>query len=162
LWLAFAVIAGFAYPQAKVLLERTDREAQLWKFGQILSDHDPTGTILLEPAGMIPYENRQLRAIDDVGLIDPWMAKRRALGAGWRTDAINRYHPQWLVVRMREYIFPGTWTIGPTCPYYGHKDSVLPDFVCIAAPGVIATSPGWAKAKMVSSNLLILMRMPGH
>ena len=154
--LALCLVTAFWSDQWHVLNERTEREAGLWRMGQTLADKNPTGTLLLEPAGMIPYENRQLRAIDDVGLLDRWMAQRRARGPGWRTDAIQRYHPDWLVMRMREYIMPGTWTIGPTCPYYGAEDSKL------AAPDVHSIGHGWAKTKMVSSNLLVLMRMPGH
>ena len=156
LWAALAVIAAFAYPQGKVLWARTQQEAQLWRTGQEFATHHPQGSILLEPAGMIPYLNPQLTVYDDVGLLDPWMAARRARGRGWRTDALEHYRPRWLIVRLREYIFPGTWQIGQA--YYGPGDSVLPDYGAVWAPGVTMVRPGIGKTKMVSSNLVILAR----
>ena len=56
---------------------------------------------------------------------------------------------------------PGTWSIGPTGAYYGTKDSMVDDYGVIYAPGVDRTGPTTGRTKMVSSNLVVLMRKPG-
>jgi hypothetical protein len=36
---------------------------------------------------------------DETGLVTPWIATRRTRGPGWYADALDRYRPDWLVVR---------------------------------------------------------------
>jgi arabinofuranosyltransferase len=58
----------------------------------------PGEKILLEPIGLIGYRNA-LVVVDEVGLISPSVARRRAQGAGWYTDVVAEQRPDWLVVR---------------------------------------------------------------
>jgi hypothetical protein len=53
---------------------------------------------LLEPIGMIGWATK-LRIIDEIGLVSPWVAKRRKQGDGWMTDVLLREHPTWIVTR---------------------------------------------------------------
>lgn len=154
--LALGLMLLFAGRQWSTLVTRTDQEADLWHTGQEFAKHDPQGIVMLEPAGMIPYLNPQLTVVDDVGLTDPWLAKRRAQGEGWRTDAIARYRPRWLVLRLREYLFPKTWELGH--PYYGEADAKVPDYEIRYLPGVEMGEGGTATVRMVSSNLAIFGR----
>jgi hypothetical protein len=161
------ILGVFAWPQFRTLGTRLVQEANVWETGAKLAEKSPTGTIMLEPAGMIPYENRQLKVVDDVGLVEPWMADRRARGPGWRTDAIAKFKPNWIIVRMREYVLPNTWAIGRYAPYYGHPsnpESLMPDYGVVMAPGVTiigkpdSSGARVGQAKLVSSNLLVLRR----
>lgn len=153
---ALVVMSAFVPSQWVVLRSRTTQEAALWRTGQAIARRRATGTILMEPAGMIPYENQELEVVDDVGLTDPWMAQRRAQGKGWRTDAIARYKPRFVVVRMREYVYPGTWSLGAS--YYGNGDEKLPGYSVVLGTDLVSAGPGIVKTKLVSSNLLVLMR----
>jgi hypothetical protein len=58
----------------------------------------PGETVLLEPIGMIGWATK-LRIVDEIGLVSPYVAKRRKQGDGWMTDVLLREHPQWLVTR---------------------------------------------------------------
>jgi len=58
----------------------------------------PGETVLLEPIGMIGWGTK-LRIVDEIGLVSPWVAKRRKQGDGWMTDVLLREHPRWLVIR---------------------------------------------------------------
>jgi hypothetical protein len=58
----------------------------------------PGEKIFLEPIGIIGYRN-PLSIIDEVGLVSPAVARRRAQGAGWYTDVVAAEQPDWLVVR---------------------------------------------------------------
>jgi hypothetical protein len=58
----------------------------------------PGEKVFLEPIGMIGYRN-PLVVVDEVGLVSPAVARRRAQGAGWYSDVIAEQRPDWLVVR---------------------------------------------------------------
>ncbi|HKQ59627.1 MAG TPA: hypothetical protein VJY35_17330, partial [Candidatus Eisenbacteria bacterium] len=58
----------------------------------------PGQQVFLEPIGMIGYRN-PLVVIDEVGLVSPAVARRRAQGPGWYTDIVAERRPDWLVVR---------------------------------------------------------------
>ena len=156
LLIALIIMAAFWRPQAKILVTRVEQEMKLWRTGQQLFDLAPQGTIMLEPAGMIPYENRQLKVIDDVGLLDPWIAKRRAGSDGWRTDAIAHYKPEWMIIRMREYVMPELWSAGTHRPYRDSTESKLEGYGVVLAPDLERVNAKWGRAKMVSSNLVVL------
>jgi hypothetical protein len=158
---ALVVIAAASSPQWDVLHDRVLQERRLWAIGERFAALHPIGTVMLEPMGMIPFENPQLKVIDDVGLHDPWMAKRRAAGPGWRTDALKRYKPEWLILRLREYVSPDDWTVGPTSPYYGPDDARVPNYLPRLAPGLVWKSPQRFTTRLVSSNLVVLHRTPG-
>jgi hypothetical protein len=149
--IALAVIAGFWHQQAEVLHDRIIGERGLYSMALKLKALQPTGTILLEPAGIIPYFNPQLRAFDDVGLIDPWMAHRRAAGPGWRTDACEHYRPRWLIMRGREVYareLPG-FQVGRYSPNFGTADRMPPGYVPVIANG------GHADSTRVGNKLVI-------
>jgi hypothetical protein len=152
--IALAIVAP---GQFKDVRDRTEREAELWKFGSDLAKLGPSGSILLEPAGMIPYQNRQLTVIDDVGLTDPWIAKRREDGDGWRTDAIAKYKPRWIVIRLREYIQPELWNVGTHKAYRDSTEATLPGYGVKLTSGLES-----GEAKMISSHLLGLSTDPGR
>ncbi len=65
----------------------------------------PGEKVFLEPIGLIGYRN-PLVVVDEVGLVSPAVARRRAQGAGWYADVIAEQRPDWLVVR------PALWTSG--------------------------------------------------
>lgn len=58
----------------------------------------PGEKVFLEPIGMIGFRN-PLVVLDEVGLVSPAVARRRAQGAGWYTDVVAEQRPDWLVVR---------------------------------------------------------------
>jgi hypothetical protein len=59
----------------------------------------PGAKVLLEPLGTIGWRARALKLIDEVGLVAPAVAERRARGAGWYADVLASERPDWLVVR---------------------------------------------------------------
>jgi hypothetical protein len=58
----------------------------------------PGERVFLEPIGIIGYRN-SLVIVDEVGLVSPSVARRRARGPGWYTDVVAEQRPDWLVVR---------------------------------------------------------------
>ncbi len=54
--------------------------------------------VFLEPIGWVGWRSG-LRVADEVGLVTPWVARRRLQGAGWYTDFVQRENPDYLVVR---------------------------------------------------------------
>lgn len=161
--LALAILLAFFPGQNEVLHERTVQERQLWSTGLLLAQQHPTGTLLLEPAGIIPYVNPQLKVIDEVGLVDPWMAARRAAGPGWRTDAIERYRPKWVIVRIREYLSqPDSSTqVGKYPPWYGPQDYRPRGYWPVIAQGVEKLDSLHVRVDTRWSNLVVLMRPEG-
>ncbi|MEO5616875.1 MAG: hypothetical protein ABIS67_03815 [Candidatus Eisenbacteria bacterium] len=56
-------------------------------------------SVMLEPIGLVGYLCK-LRVIDEMGLVTPAVARRRATGEpGWYTDLVRAARPDWLVVR---------------------------------------------------------------
>ena len=155
---ALILMVSFFGGQCDILHSRVLQEQELWAVGGDLAALHPKGTILLEPAGMIPYQNPGLKVIDDVGLLDPWMAERRKAGNGWRTDAIARYKPDWIVLRLREYVRPERWSIGETMPYYSKADAKLPGYVVVYSPGAKRLGGKAVQISLKSSSLVILKR----
>ena len=117
LGLAMAFLACGVPRQHERLMSRTEDEGRLADAGNYLASLRPRGTLLLEPAGIIPYILHDLKTVDHVGLVEPWMAKRRAQGPGWMTDAISRYEPEWMLFRHRDLADLGRAAIGPTAPF---------------------------------------------
>jgi hypothetical protein len=56
-------------------------------------------SLLLEPIGTIGWHCRDLRIVDEVGLVSPEATAFRRQGAGWYTKLLARRRPDWLVVR---------------------------------------------------------------
>jgi arabinofuranosyltransferase len=96
----------------------------------------PGEKVMLEPIGLIGFRN-PLVVIDEVGLVSPDVARRRASGPGWYTDIVAAERPEWLVVRRglltRGAAFAGRWapvrTLGEVDSlraHYAVVDSVSP------------------------------------
>lgn len=58
----------------------------------------PGDKVFLEPIGMIGFRNPVV-VVDEVGLVSPAVARRRARGAGWYADVVADQRPDWLVIR---------------------------------------------------------------
>ncbi len=75
---------------------------ELGTFGAVAdylaANAQPGEKVFLEPIGLIGYRN-PLVVVDEVGLVSPAVARRRAQGPGWYTDVIARERPDWLVAR---------------------------------------------------------------
>ena len=56
-------------------------------------------TVLLEPIGTVGWRARDVRVLDEVGLVTADVAARRRQGPGWYADLLARRKPEWLVVR---------------------------------------------------------------
>jgi hypothetical protein len=84
----------------------------------------PGEKVFLEPIGFIGYRN-PLRVVDEVGLVSPAVARRRAQGPGWYTDVVAEQRPDWLVVR-RGLLTRGTGFAGRWAPLRGpaERDSL--------------------------------------
>ena len=90
---AWSVVFQFYASRAKA-------EQNFVQAGKILAARSTAGqTILLEPIGIVGYIC-PLRVIDEMGLVTPAVAKRRASGEpGWYSDVVRGAKPDWLLVR---------------------------------------------------------------
>ncbi len=79
---------------------RARAERNFAEAGRILAERStPWQSVLLEPIGLVGYLCK-LRVVDEVGLVTPAVARRRASGApGWYADVVREARPDWLVVR---------------------------------------------------------------
>jgi hypothetical protein len=157
-----ALVVAFAPGQFAFANLKSGQDRELWQLGSQISQHFPPCRILLEPAGIIPYLNPAFSCVDDVGLIDPWMAKCSAEGAGWRTRAIEHYQPDLLVVRQREYLFPDTWKMAKNPPYRDSEEAKLAGYQLLPL-GSVTGKEGTFQTKLKSDGLLLLRKMlPGE
>ena len=140
------------------LKARQDRE--LWQLGSQIAEKLAPCRILLEPAGIIPYLNPAFPCADEVGLVDPWMAKCAAEGPGWRTRAIEHYRPELIIVRQREYVFPDGWKVGRNPPYRNRQEARLPGYQLLPL-GSMTGMMGTFETKLQSDGLLALRKIPG-
>ena len=74
----------------------------------------------MEPIGIIGYRV-PLVIVDEVGLVSPSVARRRAQGPGWYTDVIAEQRPDWLVVR-RSLLTRGVGFAGRSAPLRGPQE----------------------------------------
>jgi hypothetical protein len=81
----------------------------------------PGSSVLLEPIGTIGWRARALKLIDEVGLVAPAVAERRARGAGWYADVLAAERPDWLVVRAGLLSHGAAFT-GASAPFRGEAD----------------------------------------
>jgi len=95
----------------------------------------PGETVVLEPIGLVGYENPALRVVDEVGLVSPAVTRRRLSGAGWYPEVIARSHADWVVVR-RAVLERGDAFAGAGAPFRdaAERDSLLARFG-LADPG---------------------------
>ena len=90
--------------------------------GDFLEVHASKGsTAMLEPIGLIGWEARNLRIIDEIGLVSPEVATLRRLGPGWYADILSRELPDWLVVR-RSLLRSGTAFAGRGSPFRSDEE----------------------------------------
>lgn len=85
------------------LEDRITQEDALWRFGEQFAALDPKGTVLMEPAGIIPYHAYKLRVVDEIGLVTPWVLPYRKRGPGWYVDLVDTLKPEWIVMRNSDY-----------------------------------------------------------
>jgi len=115
-------------------------KTELETFGAVASylagEARPGEKVMLEPIGLIGFRN-PLVVIDEVGLVSPDVARRRASGPGWYTDIVAAERPQWLVVRRglltHGAAFAGRWApvrtmaeVDSLTAHYAVVDSVSP------------------------------------
>lgn len=95
------VVASHWIQGAKLYRGRAETEAE--RFGAAadwLAAHArPGDTVMLEPIGTVGWRCRDLRVIDEVGLVSPDVLARRRRGAGWYADLVDERRPGWLVLR---------------------------------------------------------------
>jgi hypothetical protein len=103
--------------QSYALSERTRQEKTMWEAGEELRRLNPSGTVFLEPLGIIPYLNPNLNVVDEIGLMTPRVAERRSQGAGWMADVLAEYRPEWVVVRTRFLRNPRLQFTGAGSPF---------------------------------------------
>jgi hypothetical protein len=90
----------------------------------LIRNAQPGQKLLLEPIGIIGFQV-PMTIVDEVGLVSPAVARRRARGAGWYTDVVAEQRPDWLVVR-RGLLTRGEGFATPAAPLRGpaERDSL--------------------------------------
>jgi arabinofuranosyltransferase len=64
-----------------------------------LRDHGrPGDKVMLEPIGIVGWRSPVV-VVDEVGLVSPFVAKRRLQGPGWYADVAGAERPDWIVLR---------------------------------------------------------------
>jgi len=98
--LGFALLGPWWY-QSQVYIGRPTVELlALGGAGDFIArEAAPGDTLMLEPAGIIGWKSPAVCIVDEVGLVTPGVAERRARGPGWYTDLVRERHPRWLIVR---------------------------------------------------------------
>jgi hypothetical protein len=93
----------------------------------------PGDTVLLEPIGIIGYQNPVV-VVDEVGLVSPEVARRRLQGAGWYTDVALARRPDWIVIR-HGVLRQGTAFAGAGAPFRSaaERDSLFARYQLAAA-----------------------------
>ena len=91
----------------------------------------PDDVVMLEPVGIIPYVAHRV-PIDECGLLTPWVAERRRLGDGWRTDIIDQWKPQFLVFRYRELLGIEFSGVGRAWRSPEERDRIMADYEEVA------------------------------
>lgn len=153
-----AAILVFWTPQWERFSERMRQEKTLWEAGGQLATMASGGAVFLEPAGIIPWINRDLAVVDEIGLVEPWVAKRREQGDGWMADALKRYQPDWIVVRTKFLRNPTEQFTGRNKPFRSFQElysvlDTLPGYWIMA----IATVDG-QHVRYQSCDMAILQR----
>ncbi len=102
-----ALFAVLAIGLAGWLLWTTEKVASVQQaegsvrrsIGEWLRDNTPENArIAVEPLGYIGYYSRR-RLLDEVGLVSPEMVPLNRAGAGWFTDMLTRFQPDYIVER---------------------------------------------------------------
>jgi hypothetical protein len=95
------VVAGHWLYEGSLYYGRADSESRLLGgVADYLGARASRGeSVLLEPIGVVGWRCRDLRVMDDVGLVTPRATASRARGPGWYADLVDATRPDWLVVR---------------------------------------------------------------
>jgi hypothetical protein len=93
-----------------------------------LTLHADTGgdaSVLLEPIGIVGWTS-EMRVLDEVGLVTPWIAAERRKGDGWYARVIEREKPGYVVIR-RDWLKGGVEWAGIGAPFMSdaQRDSVM-------------------------------------
>jgi hypothetical protein len=133
---AALLIAGLWTVAMSLYLGRAQNEAI--EFGAIADAlarrGAPGETVFLEPIGLVGWRNPGLTVIDEVGLVSPEVARRRAAGPGWYADIVSRRRPDWIVVR-REFLEGGAAFAGRWSPFLNRaeRDSLVARYDVVPA-----------------------------
>jgi hypothetical protein len=122
--------------------------------GDLLEKHGQPGEkVMLEPIGMIGWQNRRLIVLDEVGLVSPAIARRRREGPGWYADLVAQERPAWLLSRrgvlLRNAAFAG---MGQPFRSSEERDRMLADYTVAAAQDTTMGDGAW----------MVLRRAPGR
>ncbi len=150
-WAALGLYILTDAPYLGTLYEgRNEAESRIFgAAGQTLLDASGGhGTLLVEPIGRIG-DMTGLTVIDEVGLVSPDVARRRAKGDGWYADLVRDLRPDFIAVRP-DVLQSNRAVGGSSNPFRSRdeRDSML------AAYAPVGPAPGKSDA------LLILKRKP--
>ena len=98
---ALLLAGSWTTQPAKIYASRSKVEAVMFgAIGDRLAARGlPGEKVFVEPIGLIGYRARQLRVLDETGLVTPEVAGRRRQGAGWYADLVEIHRPEWIVIR---------------------------------------------------------------
>ncbi len=90
-------------------------------------------SVLLEPIGIVGFR-APVVVIDEIGLVSPWVAKRRTQGPGWYADVVAKARPDWLVVR-NGMLQTGSAFAGIGAPFrnLSERDAMLASYQVVTA-----------------------------
>jgi hypothetical protein len=148
-------VAGLWVVTPRLYINRAAIESTIFRtMGDLLEKHGKPGEkVMLEPIGMIGWQNRRLVVLDEVGLVSPAIAHRRREGPGWYADLVSRERPEWLLSRrgvlLRNAAFAGA---GQPFRSDEERDRTLADYTVAAAQDTSIGDAAW----------LVLRRAPGR
>lgn len=134
-WCAVAVLLTLQGPAWRAVGHLWASERPLIEVAQRL-EHE-RGTVFLEPIGHVGWTARHLRVVDEVGLVTPWVAERRAGPPGWWTEVVRRERPEWIVARASFFSDPSRAFAGNGVPVrsVAELDSVLTGYTLVERYG---------------------------
>jgi len=107
----------------------------------------PGDKVFLEPIGMVGYQ-APVRIVDEIGLVSPEVARRRAAGPGWYTDVVARERPDWLVVRNGLLVRGEAWAgVGAPFRNAAERASLLAEYQAV-----------WSSDSFAPAQALVLLR----
>jgi hypothetical protein len=81
--------------------------------GTRLSDRHAR-SVMLEPIGSIGFYSRVSKVYDLAGLVSPEVYRsRRTRRPGWFTEAVQKFQPEYVVLRFGEVERNLAWNVGP-------------------------------------------------
>lgn len=106
-------------------------------------------SVLLEPIGIVGWTS-ELRVLDEVGLVTPWIAAERRRGDGWYGRVIAREQPEYVVIR-RDWLAGGVGWAGIGAPFVSaaERDSVMAAYEPVRRRAGAALPPGAARLQIL-------------